>query len=209
MASSRKQPRPQPVPTQPSAPTEPDPLIEAQDRFVAAWGRMGSSWGISRTMAEVHALLYITGELMCTDDIMARLQVSRGNASMSLRSLLDWGLASRSLRKGDRKEYFKAQTDVWTMFRIIVRERIKREFDPMVSATHEIRDLSALRSTRPAAIQTAQRLDNLIDFFQTVDPLVEHFVSPTTSKGLELAAAVMRRIPGMGPKTSPKEEPRP
>lgn len=182
---------------------EPDPLIEAQDRFVAAWGRMGSSWGISRTMAEVHALLYITGESMCTDDIMARLQVSRGNASMSLRSLLDWGLVSRSLRKGDRKEYFRTETDVWTMFRIIVRERIKREFDPMVAATQEIRDLSALRSTRPAAAQTAQRLDNLISFFETVDSVVNRFVSPTTGRGLEMAASILKRIPGG--KSEPRE----
>src|ERR1041384_3170136 len=76
------------------------PLREAQDRFVAAWGQMGTAWGISRTMAEVHALLYIPGQPMNTDDIMERLQISRGNASMSLRALLDWGIVQRTHKIG-------------------------------------------------------------------------------------------------------------
>ena len=77
-------------------------LAESQDRLIAAWGQMGSTWGISRTMAEVHALLYITGQALCTDDVMARLSISRGNASMSLRALVDWGVVQREHRRGDR-----------------------------------------------------------------------------------------------------------
>ena len=108
-------------------------LVEVQDRFVAAWGRMASTWGISRTMAEAHALLYITGRPLCTDDVMDRLQISRGNASMSLRGLVDWGIVSRMHKRGDRKEYFQAEQDVWTMFRAAVRERIQREVEPRLA----------------------------------------------------------------------------
>src|SRR5690242_11423138 len=97
-------------------------LVRAQDEFVAAWGKMGAAWGISRTMAEVHALLYITGRPMNTDEVMERLQISRGNASMSVRALVDWGVVERTHKRGDRKEYFLAEQDVWTMFRAILRE---------------------------------------------------------------------------------------
>ncbi|MFN5945076.1 MAG: GbsR/MarR family transcriptional regulator, partial [Phycisphaerae bacterium] len=118
-------------------------LRDAQDRFVAVWGQMAGAWGISRTMAEVHALLYVTGEALCTDDIMERLQISRGNASMSLRALLDWNIVSRVTKRGDRKEYFEAEQDVWTLFRAIVRERMNREVDPLLASLYEIRDMTA------------------------------------------------------------------
>ncbi len=89
-----------PNPRPATAPSGDDLLIrEAQDRFIAAWGQMAGAWGISRTMAEVHALLYITGESLNTDEVMDRLQISRGNASMSLRSLLDWGIVERAHRR--------------------------------------------------------------------------------------------------------------
>ncbi len=120
----------------------PKALLEAQDRFIAVWGQMAGAWGISRTMAEVHALLYITGEPLCTDDIMDRLEISRGNASMSLRALLDWGIVERAHKRGDRKEYFEAEQDVWALFRAIVRERITREVDPLLASMHEIRDMT-------------------------------------------------------------------
>ena len=109
-------------------------LPEAQDRFIGLWGEMGSAWGIPRTMAEVHALLYISGEPMNTDDVMARLRISRGNASMTLRTLCEWGIVSRVHNRGDRKEYFRAEQDVWKLFATIVRERKRREFDPLLDA---------------------------------------------------------------------------
>lgn len=115
---------------------------------MAIWGEMGSSWGIPRTMAEVHALLYITNEAMCTDDLMQRLQISRGNASMSLRSLTDWGIVTRVHKRGDRKEYFRAEQDVWQMFRTILRERKRREIDPVLASLYECRDLTSGPSAR-------------------------------------------------------------
>jgi len=165
-------------------------LTEAQDRFIAAWGQMASTWGISRTMAEVHALLFITAEPLCTDDVMERLEISRGNASMSLRSLLDWGIISKAHRRGDRKEYFQAEQDVWAMFRAIVRERLKREVEPLIAQLHEIRDTTApLEGTD----EHDKRLDELIDFFTTVDQLGQRFASPQ-GRGLRVAAKMLAKV---------------
>lgn len=178
-------------------------IEEARERFVSVWGQMGGAWGISRTMAEVHALLYITGEPMCADDIMDRLQISRGNASMSLRALLDWGVVYRTHKRGDRKEYFVAEQDVWSMFRAIVRERIKREIDPMLASLHEIRDMtgaSALHRDRRAARGDAgelrahnDRLDAMLEFFEVAERLSQRFVSPT-GRGLQIAATLLSKV---------------
>ena len=179
-------------------------LTEAQDRFVATWGQMGAAWGISRTMAEVHALLFITGRPLNTDEVMERLQISRGNASMSLRALVDWGVVTRTHRRGDRKEYFNAEQDVWTMFRAIVRERVKREIDPMLASLFEIRDLTGvegLRGTRAGTsaedkqslVEHNQRMEALLSFFKTVDKLSQRFVSPS-GRGLEIAATMLAKV---------------
>lgn len=156
-------------------------VTEAQDRFIAVWGKMGGAWGISRTMAEVHALLMITAEPLCTDDVMERLQISRGNASMSLRALLDWGIVYRAHKRGDRKEYFEAERDVWTMFTTIARERKKREIDPVVASLYEIRDMTGravdLSGTDPAARARLdhhnERLDTLLRFIHAVEQMAE------------------------------------
>lgn len=184
------------------------PADELVDRFVEAWGRMGSVWGISRTMAEVHALLYITGEPMCTDDIMARLQISRGNASMSIRALLEWGIVARAHRRGDRKEYFQAEQDVWAVFRAIVRERIKREVDPLLVNLHEIRDHTRLAPA--ASTDDAQRrreidarLDAMLEFFQLGNRLAERFIGPS-GPGLRIAANILARTPAFPGTGRPK-----
>jgi HTH-type transcriptional regulator, glycine betaine synthesis regulator len=178
-------------------------LTEAQDRFIASWGQMGAAWGISRTMAEVHALLFITGQPMNTDEVMERLQISRGNASMSLRALLDWGIVFRSHKRGDRKEYFTAEQDVWALIRAIVRERMKREIDPLLASLFEIRDLTSIESTRTRRPDTPseaealkehnERLDALLEFLQTLEKLSHRFVSPS-GRGLRLAATVLNKV---------------
>ena len=165
---------------------------------MAVWGQMGSAWGISRTMAEVHALLYITGEPLCTDDIMERLQISRGNASMSMRALLDWGIVERVHRRGDRKEYFKAEGEVWVMFRAIVRERMKREVDPLRAQLYEIRDQTGERAGRDQGADLLahnKRLDELLRFFQALEGVSNSFVSPA-GRGLQAAAKILGYIGG-------------
>jgi len=167
----------------------PQTLREAQDRFIFAWGQMAAAWGIPRTMAEVHALLYITGEPLCMDDVMERLDISRGSASMSLRGLLEWGVVNRAPRRGARKEYFVAEQDVWDMFRAIVRTRIQREVDPLLVSLFEIRDLTRKPEREEAAAHN-QRLDALLGFLQTIEQLGQRFVSPT-GEGLRSAADML------------------
>jgi HTH-type transcriptional regulator, glycine betaine synthesis regulator len=168
---------------------------EAQDRFIALWGEMGSTWGIPRTMAEAHALLFIMGEPMNTDEVMQRLHISRGNASMTLRSLLDWGLIARVHTKGDRKEYFKAEQDVWRMFTTIVRERKRREFDPLLNALDECRLLTDAGDARrdPSVAAHNERLDNMLHFIHTLNAIAQRFVSPS-GKGLLMAAKLLGKV---------------
>lgn len=107
-----------------------DKLTEVRDEFVAQWGVMGTQWGINRTMAQIHALLMTSPEPLSTDEVMAALSISRGNAHTNLKELVGWGLLRIVTRKGDRKEYFEAEKDVWEMFRRIVEQRKRREIEP-------------------------------------------------------------------------------
>jgi DNA-binding transcriptional regulator GbsR (MarR family) len=173
-------------------PPEPDRLLEARERFIATWGQMAAAWGISRTMAEVHAILFIMGEPMCTDDIIEELGISRGSASMSLRALLDWGLISRSHKRGDRREYFQAEQDVWVMARAIVRNRLQREIEPVMASLFEVRDLTGADAD-PAAAEHNARLDELIALLEMMDKLAERFVRPS-GRGLRLAATMLNKV---------------
>src|SRR5580658_9037620 len=116
-------------------------LRTAQDLFIRRWGEMGQTWGINRTMAEIHALLYIVGQPLCTDDVMERLNISRGNASMSLRSLCDWGIVQRLHKRGERREYFQSLSDVWDLFSLIAAERKRREMDPVLETIRQCRNM--------------------------------------------------------------------
>jgi DNA-binding transcriptional regulator GbsR (MarR family) len=116
------------------APTE---LDEARDAFIAHWGAIGGAWGINRTMAQIHALLLAKAKAMSTDEVMEDLRISRGNANTNLRDLVGWGLVRSVIRKGERKEYFEAERDIWRMFCIIARERKRREIAPAVEALAE------------------------------------------------------------------------
>jgi len=111
-----------------------DPLARAKDEFVAQWGTMGSAWGINRTMAQIHALLMTSDRALTTDEVMDDLKISRGNAHQNLRELVGWGLVRSVIRKGERKEYFESEKDVWRMFCIIARERKRREIEPALKA---------------------------------------------------------------------------
>ncbi|MFG0284972.1 MAG: GbsR/MarR family transcriptional regulator [Phycisphaerales bacterium JB039] len=171
-------------------------LREAQDRIVAVWGQMGSAWGISRTQAEVHSLLYIVGEPMSAEEIMERLQISRGNASMSVRALLEWGVISRTHKRGDRREYYYAEADVWSMFRAILRERMKREVEPLLAALFEIRDETEPRTRRDLpedVISHNKRLDELLDVLSTIEKLSQSFISPS-GRGLRVAATMLSKV---------------
>src|SRR5215475_10375812 len=115
-------------------------LEEVEDRFVDLWDNMSSLWGISPTMARIHGLLYITGAAASMDDIMARLAISRGNVSMNLSKLVEWGLVRRVHKRGDRRDYYESLSDVWEMFTLGANQRKRREIDPMLNMLRQCKE---------------------------------------------------------------------
>jgi DNA-binding transcriptional regulator GbsR (MarR family) len=147
-------------------------LVAARREFVDLWGQMANHWGINRTMSQIHALLMITHEPMTAEQIMEELQISRGNVSMNLRDLINWGIVRRTSLPGDRRDFFTTEADVWTMFQIILRERKKRELDPLLSRLEECLALAGkkpdtkLTAEDKAAHETyVKRVTELRDFF--------------------------------------------
>ncbi|HMB96445.1 MAG TPA: hypothetical protein VKK61_10430 [Tepidisphaeraceae bacterium] len=162
-------------------------LRSAQDTFIRRWGEMGQTWGINRTMAEIHALLYITAQPLCTDDVMERLNISRGNASMSLRALCDWGIIRRLHKRGERREYFESLGDVWEMFSIIATERKRREMDPVLETIKQCQkmlDQSTIgkNAAKRGDVQaTSQRLASMEEFVEVTNKIFQQFVGNAKS----------------------------
>ena len=119
-------------------------LQEGKEKFIQSWGTLGSDWGINRTMAQVHALLLITQEPMCAEEIMEGLKISRGNANMNIRALIDWGLVYKELKPGERKEFFKAEKDMWEIIKKVIIQRKKKELEPMLKVLDELGSVESL-----------------------------------------------------------------
>jgi DNA-binding transcriptional regulator GbsR (MarR family) len=113
-------------------------LEEGKEKFIQSWGVIGSNWGINRTMAQIHALLLIAPESLSAESVMEDLQISRGNANMNLRELIDWGLVYKELKPGERKEYFRAEKDMWDVVKKIIVRRKKKELEPMLKVLNEL-----------------------------------------------------------------------
>ncbi|HAN66620.1 MAG TPA: transcriptional regulator [Chitinophagaceae bacterium] len=118
-------------------------LSEAKQEFISSWGAFGSQWGINRTMAQIHALLLISPEPLTQDDIMESLAVSRGNVNMNIRELISWNLVERRTLPGERKDYFTAEKDIWKVATLIVKERKKRELEPMLKLLDQLSQVDA------------------------------------------------------------------
>ena len=150
-----------------------DTLQEIKERFILHWGEMGTRWGINRTMAQVQALLFISEQPLSADEIMQELQISRGNVSMSLRELMNWGIVSKMHVKGERKEFFTTEKDVWELFKVILRERKKREIDPTLEVLHDL--LSTLPTlTHKDKDYVQAQLTSLLEFVETGTNLYEY-----------------------------------
>jgi len=116
-------------------------LADAKSQFIASWGAFGTHWGINRTMAQIHALLLVSADPITQDDIMVQLNISRGNVNMNIRELIDWGLVDRILLPGERKEHFSAEKDIWKVAVQIVKERKKRELEPMAKLLDQLSEV--------------------------------------------------------------------
>lgn len=162
-----------------------DPLARARDEFVTQWGTMGSAWGINRTMAQIHALLLTSDRPLTTDEVMADLRISRGNAHQNLRELVGWGLVRSVIRKGERKEFFEAEKDIWSMFCIIARERKRREIEPALKALRACEEQTrSLRGDKAATF--TRQIHALAEFVGQADTLLDRISRSEGSATLPL-----------------------
>jgi len=145
--------------------TDDKKLTPVQQKFIRHWGEMGTRWGINRTVAQVHALLYISPDPLNADDIVAALEVARSNVSTSLKELQGWGIVRLVHVRGDKRDHFESMKDVWEMFRVVMDERKKREFDPTLHMLHEC--IAEAKSGKGADKYTEERLLELYKFFET------------------------------------------
>jgi DNA-binding transcriptional regulator GbsR (MarR family) len=158
-----------------------DQLIK---QFVEHWGLMARTWGINSTMGELFALLYITGTDWTADDLRHWLGVSRGNVSMNLRELLSWGVVHKVHRPGERRELFRAEADVWTLFRSILSERKRRELDPSLSLLNHAYRVAA---EDPALPDLKARIEPLHRFFLLIESLAVRLMSTSSEDLAELS----------------------
>jgi DNA-binding transcriptional regulator GbsR (MarR family) len=145
----------------------------ARTKLIQTWGQLSAHWGINKTMGQIHALLMVSAEPLTTDDIMDELAVSRGNVSMNLRNLVEWGVVHKVYMPGNRKEYYASEKDVWKMALQIARERKRRELDPMIQSLKTLqvaedesvssKEVEELNQMTAQILDVAMQIDKVID----------------------------------------------
>lgn len=146
---------------------------KAKRRFIEAWGTLGSSWGINKAMAQIHALLLLSTEPLSAEDIMSELRISRGNVNMNLRALIDWGIVKKEPRAGERKEYFHAGKDIWELARQVSKERRRREIEPILRVLKEVQDVSG--DDKKTVNEFRKVTGDLLGFTEKADGLLDKF----------------------------------
>jgi DNA-binding transcriptional regulator GbsR (MarR family) len=138
-------------------------LNAAKQQFINLWGNFGTQWGINRSMAQVHALLLSSPKALCTEEIMEALSISRGNANMNIRELLNWNLVYKETMIGDRREYFRAEKDMWEVAKRITKERKRREIEPLQQHLSELKAVEGPDSAeKEEFVQTIENIDRLV-----------------------------------------------
>jgi DNA-binding transcriptional regulator GbsR (MarR family) len=166
-------------------------LTEVQQRFILHWGEMGVRWGINRTMAQIHALLYLSPKPIHAEEICEALGVARSNVSNSLRELQNWGIVKIVHVMGDRRDHFESMKDVWEMFRQVLDERKKREIDPTVEVLRECAEAAAKAKDQT----THERLIAMRDFFETMSTWyddIDQLPTPGVMKFVKLGSKVRK-----------------
>jgi len=169
-------------------------LSPVAQKFVLHWGEMGTRWGINRTVAQVHALLFLTEKPLPAEEIADTLGIARSNASTSLRDLQNWGIVKIVHLAGDRRDHFQSMKDVFAMFRVIARERKKREIDPTI---HVLRDCIAEVGNAKSAEYTRERLSDLLSFLELGAVTFErmaHLPAPAVVKMAKLGDKAFRLL---------------
>jgi DNA-binding transcriptional regulator GbsR (MarR family) len=151
-------------------------LDEAKDKFVQAWGSLGSNWGIPKTMAQVHALLLISEKPLSAEDIMSQLDISRGNVNLNVRSLIDWGIVDRVTVKGERREFFTAEKDIWKVATMIANQRRKRELEPMLKVLSQVKVVDESGADPEALKAFTSTIENIENFSGKADVLLDKLI---------------------------------
>lgn len=168
---------------------------EALDQFVKLWGDMASAWGINRTMAQIHALLYAESHALDTDTIMDKLDISRGNANMNLHRLMEWELIHKEQKPGDRKDYYSAETDVWNIVSTIIRERQQREIAPIRAELKEcIQTLETGGLTDEESIAFKERIENYNEFLEMFERFTEALLPYINKKNLGFLKQLVKLV---------------
>lgn len=148
---------------------------EAKEKFITTWGALGTLWGINKAMAQIHALLWISPDPLSMEDIMEELHISRGNVSMNLRQLMDWGIVFKENKVGERKEYFVSEKDVQELARQIAKERSRREIQPVIKV---LKDVSSIKKDGSAKTEELiKQTKALYDLADTADTMMNKIVN--------------------------------
>lgn len=168
-------------------------LSETQMRFILHWGERATSWGINRTVAQLHALLYVSQEPLDAEEIAETLQISRSNVSISLRELQSWNLLRMVQKMGERKTYYETLDDSWEMFRIVVSEKEKREINPTISL---LRDLLMRERERNGDDQqhVTKRLEDLLRIFEHASAMSRIFVEMPAEQSAQLLELIKNMV---------------
>ncbi|MDJ0918591.1 MAG: GbsR/MarR family transcriptional regulator [Woeseiaceae bacterium] len=170
-------------------------LTPAVQKYVLHWGEMGTRWGTNRTVAQIHALLYLSPTPMHADQICELLSVARSNVSTSIRELQSYGLVRMTHTLGDRRDYFEAVHDVWELFRVIIEQRKQRELNPTLTMLKScVADIETESDTDPV---TKERVRNMLEFVQTTSTWYEdvrEIPSPTLMKIMRLGRSITKFV---------------
>ena len=162
-------------------------LNPVAQKFILHWGEMGTKWGINRTVAQIHALLFISDRPLAADEIVGTLGVARSNVSNSLRELQNWGIVKIVHVADDRRDHFESMKDVFEMFRVILRERKRREIDPTVTMLRAC--LAEAGKPKATDAVTRERLGQLLDFFELATSAYAQSEKMPTAAAIKLAKA--------------------
>ncbi|CAM1363929.1 HTH-type transcriptional regulator [Tenacibaculum litopenaei] len=146
-------------------------LEEAKLKYIQTWGSLATHWGINKTMAQVHALLLVSVKPLSSDEIMEILKISRGNVNMNVRALIDWGIVTKVLVPGERKEYFESGKDIWELFKQVTKERKKREIEPVIKVLKELKGEVAEDSEEAESFRVL--MGDLVHVTETVNGLLD------------------------------------
>jgi DNA-binding transcriptional regulator GbsR (MarR family) len=169
-------------------------LTPVSERFILHWGEMGSRWGVNRTVAQIHALLFLAGQPLAADEIAETLGVARSNVSTSLKELQAWKLARVVHTLGDRRDHFETSTDIWELFKLIVEGRRQREIDPTLTV---LRDCLMSPELEQEPQQSAERIRETLQFMETLTAWTDEMLRlkpETLMRTLEIGAKISRTV---------------